>query len=294
MLVLGESGTGKELVARLVHAQSGRSRGPFVAVNCAAFPDTLLEAELFGHEKGAFTGATRRRKGRFLSANGGTLFLDEVAEIPLVAQAKLLRVLQEGMIEPLGSDSPCQVDVRIISATHRKLRGRVAAGLFREDLLFRLRVLEVSIPPLRERAGDLPLLVEHFLTRFHFQDPVPTITARAWAALLNHPWPGNVGELEHAIQQAVVFGDGGRIDLAHLPSEFGGNDDEEGDSGSGFAPLAEASKDFEREYLVRALALTGGRRAEAARLLGISRKNLWEKLKSHMVGAPNGAGVTER
>ena len=281
VIVLGESGTGKELVARLIHAQSARSRGPFVAVNCAAFPETLLEAELFGHEKGAFTGATRRRKGRFASANGGTLFLDEVAEIPLVAQAKLLRVLQEGIVEPLGSDTPHTVDVRIISATHRNLRERTKAGAFREDLLFRLRVLEVAIPPLRERAGDLPLLIEHFLNRFRFQDPVPTVSARAWAALLNHAWPGNVRELEHAIQQAVVLGDGERIDLTHLPSEIGGDEDEAGAEAPGFRQLAAASRVFEREYLLRALVATAGKRAETARLLGISRKNLWEKLKTH-------------
>ena len=279
VIVLGESGTGKELVARLLHAQSPRSRGPFVAVNCAAFPDTLLEAELFGHEKGAFTGATRRRKGRFFAASGGTLFLDEVAEIPLAAQAKLLRVLQEGVVEPLGSDVPLKVDVRIVSATHRALRQRVEAGLFREDLLFRLRVLELKIPPLRERTGDLPLLVEHFLSRFCFHAPVPTISARAWAALLNHSWPGNVRELEHAIQQAVVLCDGDVIDLGHLPTEIAGDEDTEVESG--FASLAEASKVFEREYLLRALRLSGGRRTEASRLLGISRKNLWEKLRNH-------------
>lgn len=279
VIVLGESGTGKELVARLLHAQSPRARGPFVAVNCAAFPDTLLEAELFGHEKGAFTGAVKRRKGRFFTASGGTLFLDEVAEIPQAAQAKLLRVLQDGVVEPLGSDESLKVDVRVVSATHRNLRARVDDGLFREDLLFRLRVLELKIPPLRERTGDLPLLVEYFLARFSFQQVVPTVSARAWAALLNHTWPGNVRELEHAIQQAVVLCDGATIELAHLPSEIGDDDDTQLEVG--FASLSDAAAMFEREYLLRALRFAGGKRIQAAKLLGISRKNLWEKLRNH-------------
>ena len=290
VIVLGESGTGKELVARLIHAQSPRANGPFVALNCAAFPDTLLEAELFGHEKGAFTGATRRRKGRFFAATGGTLFLDEVAELPPAAQAKLLRVLQDGIIEPLGSDEPIKVDVRVVSATHRNLRERVTEGQFREDLLFRLRVLEIKIPPLRERTGDVPLLVEHFLARFCFQAPVPTLSARAWAALLNHPWPGNVRELEHAMQQAVMLCDGDQIDLGHMPSEIGGDDDDD-EAESAFPTLAEATRIFEREYLLRATRLAGGRRLEAARLLGISRKNLWEKLRLHgLAGFLKGTG----
>jgi DNA-binding NtrC family response regulator len=279
VLVRGESGTGKELVARLICDRSPRANGPFVAVNCAAFPETLLEAELFGHERGAFTGAAKRRKGRFQAADRGTLFLDEVAELPPAAQAKLLRVLQEGVVEPLGSDEAIKVDVRIISATHRDLKARIAQGQFREDLYYRLKVLEVTIPPLRERPGDLPLLVEHFLRRFALTDPLPAVTRRAWDALLGYGFPGNVRELEHAIQHAAVLCDA-EIDLTHLPAEIAGEDDSGLDDAHGFPTLAEALRDAERAHLVRALELASGRRRQAAELLGISRKNLWEKLKA--------------
>jgi two-component system response regulator AtoC len=282
VLITGESGTGKELVARALHDKSSRAGKPFVAVNCAAFPETLLEAELFGHERGAFTGAIKRRDGRFKAASGGTLFLDEIAEIPLPAQAKLLRVLQEGVIEPLGTNQAIHVDVRILSATHRNLKERIAAGLFREDLFYRLNVLDLPIPTLRDRHGDLPLLVQYFLGKLA-PDASPTLTARAWAALAEYPFPGNVRELEHALQHAVVLSRGGEIDLHHLPAEIAGgaiaSAPGEGTPGS-LRPLAEAVKEFEREYLHRALRLTGGRKAEAAEKLGISRKNLWEKLRA--------------
>jgi two-component system response regulator AtoC len=287
-LILGESGTGKELIARRLHALSPRHRGPFVPVHCAAFPETLIEAELFGHERGAFTGAIRRRDGRFKVAHGGTLFLDEVAEIPLPAQAKLLRVLQEGIIEPIGTSTPQTVDVRIISATHRDLLECVARGTFREDLYYRLNVLDLVAPPLREREGDLPLLVEHFLTHFA-RDPEhpPEIAPEAWAALLNHPFPGNVRELEHAIQHAVVLSRGGEIRMEHLPRGIIGNHpirprEDDGE----FEPLAQAVRAFERTYLVRALRASEGHKTRAAGLLGISRKNLWEKLKAHGLEEP--------
>ncbi|MCO4762549.1 MAG: sigma-54-dependent Fis family transcriptional regulator, partial [Myxococcales bacterium] len=283
VLILGESGTGKELVARMLHATGPRANRPFVAVNCAAFPDALLEAELFGHERGAFTGAVRQRRGRFQLAHGGTLFLDEVAEMSIAAQAKLLRVLQDGTLEPLGSDRTMQVDVRIISATHRDLKEQVARGAFRADVLFRLKVLELRVPPLRERAGDLPALIEHFLSRFSFQATVPTITTRAWAALQNYSFPGNVRELEHAIQHAVVLCDSDEIDTCHLPDEFGGDDSDSDsdDTDLAFMALGVAHRQWEREYLMRALHTAGGQRSSAAQLLGISRKNLWEKLKGH-------------
>ena len=191
VVITGESGTGKELVARALHEGGGRRSRPFVAVNCAAFPDTLIEAELFGHERGAFTGATSRREGRFKAAHGGTLFLDEVAELSQAAQAKLLRVLQEGTIEPLGSNESVKVDVRIISATHRDLRTRIADGLFREDLYYRINTLDLAIPPLRSRGGDLAVLVQHFIRRFSNPDrPTDGITWRAWNALAKHPVPG--------------------------------------------------------------------------------------------------------
>jgi DNA-binding NtrC family response regulator len=297
VLVTGESGTGKELVARTLHELSPRRARPFIAVNCAAFPETLLEAELFGHERGAFTGAVKRRDGRFRAAHGGTLFLDEIAEIPLPAQAKLLRVLQEGIIEPLGTNQSAQVDVRIVSATHRNLRDRIATGQFREDLFFRLNVLDLPIPPLRARRGDLPVLVEHFLKKLAPGGATPTLTARAWAALSEYPFPGNVRELEHALQHAVVLARGGELDLRHLPTEIGGATagaasalaPAAGKPAGGVRPLHEAEREFEREYLARALAATGGRKAEAAALLGISRKNLWEKLKALGIGGQDGA-----
>jgi len=280
VLITGESGTGKELVAKTLHERSSRKGKPFVAVNCAAFPETLLEAELFGHERGAFTGAVRKREGRFKAADGGTLFLDEIAEIPPAAQAKLLRVLQEGAIEPLGTNAAVKVSVRLISATHRNLKERIAEGRFREDLYYRLNVLDIAIPPLRERRGDLPILVEHFLRRSAKGD-APAIAPRAWAALSQYPFPGNVRELQHALEHAVVLARGGEIDLAHPPSDVAGVAREPAAGEGGLRPLGPVIKEFEREYLLRALTATDGKKTRAAELLGISRKNLWEKLREH-------------
>ena len=194
-----------------------------MAVNCAAFPDTLIESELFGHERGAFTDATRRRDGRFKSAHGGTLFLDEVAELSQAAQAKLLRVLQEGTIEPLGSNESIKVDVRIISATHRDLKQRIADGLFREDLYYRINTLDLEIPPLRRRSGDLAMLAQHFLQRFSKQETPAGITWRAWNALSAYPFPGNVRELMHTIEHATLLAAGEKIDLEHLPAAVRGD-----------------------------------------------------------------------
>lgn len=285
VLILGESGTGKELVARTLHERGPRSAKPFVAVNCAAFPETLLEAELFGHERGAFTGAVRKRDGRFKAANGGTLLLDEIAEIPLPAQAKLLRVLQESAIEPLGTNQSIPVDVRIISATHRNLKERIASGLFREDLFYRLNVLDVTIPPLRDRRSDLPLLVQHFIAKYSGGKTPPPISARAWAALSEYGFPGNVRELEHAVQHAVVLARGEEIDLPYFPPEISGSAATDATRPGGLRPLSDALKEFEKEYLGRALRATNGKKGEAAGLLGISRKNLWEKLRAYEMGA---------
>ncbi|MSP60423.1 MAG: sigma-54-dependent Fis family transcriptional regulator [Myxococcales bacterium] len=284
VLISGESGTGKELIAHALHDRGGRRSGPFIAVNCAGLPETLIEAELFGHERGAFTGAVRKREGRFKAADGGTLLLDEIAEVPLPTQAKLLRVLQEGTIEPLGTNQPVHVDVRVISATHRNLKERIAEGLFREDLYYRLKVLDVTIPPLRERRSELPLLVQYFLRRFTPAEKTPpVISPRAWAALVEHDYPGNVRELAHAIEHAVVIAGGGAIDLPHLPSDVGGRPAYEPGVGASRVPasLAEAAGEFERQFLISTLRHAGGRRAEAAALLGISRKTLWEKLRAH-------------
>jgi DNA-binding NtrC family response regulator len=308
-LITGESGTGKELVAQLLHERSRRAGKPFVAVNCAAFPETLIEAELFGFERGAFTGAEKKREGRFRAADGGTLFLDEIAELPLSAQAKLLRVLQDGIVEPLGSDAGVKVDVRLVSATHRNLREHVAKGSFREDLYYRVNVLDVALPPLREREGDLPLLIAFFLDGFAETDAqgvrrAPTLSSDAYAALLAYGFPGNVRELDHAIEHAVVLAGRGEITLDHLPAIIaeaappsqgaptlpggapalpGGAPALPGGPPAGdetvLMPLVAAARKFEEAYLRRAIAATGGKRVKAAELLGISRKSLWEKMR---------------
>jgi DNA-binding NtrC family response regulator len=300
-LITGESGTGKELVARMLHERGGRQAGPFVVVNCGALTETLIEAELFGHERGAFTGAVRKRDGRFKAADGGSLFLDEVAELPLSAQAKLLRVLQEGTFEPLGTNTSVKVDVRLISATHRNLRARVAEGKFREDLFYRINVIELPLPALRERPGDLSALVQHFLQRLTPKGrPLPGIAPAAWAALARHRYPGNVRELAHAIEHAVVLSGGAEIALHHLPSSIVA----EGSPGaipaapiaaahassSEVRPLQAAVREFEREYLVRAIVQAGGKRVRAAEMLGISRKSLWEKLRAHGIGDADDSG----
>ncbi len=280
VLITGESGTGKELVARILHERSRRSKGPFVAVNCGAFPETLIEAELFGHERGAFTGAVSRREGRFKAADKGTLFLDEVPELQLASQSKLLRVLQEGRFEPLGTNTSVAVDVRVISATHHNVRARVAEGKFREDLFYRLNAVELVIPPLRERGDDLVMLVDHFLKRFKVGERTPGISGRALALLSEYPFPGNVRELQHAIEHAVAMAEGGDIDARHLPAEISGTPDPVAGNAR-IQPLPEAMREFERAYLKRVVQQADGRRGKAAAMLGISRKNLWEKLRGY-------------
>jgi DNA-binding NtrC family response regulator len=289
VLVTGESGTGKELVARMLHDRNARHAKPFVVVNCGALSETLIEAELFGHERGAFTGAVKKREGRFKAADGGTVFLDEIAELPLSAQAKLLRVLQEGTFEPLGTNTTVRVDVRVISATHRNLKERIAEGAFREDLYYRVNVIEIPLPPMRERPGDLSLLVQYFLQRFTPSGrALPTVSPSAWAALSQYPYPGNVRELSHALEHAVVLSGGGEIDVRHLPAGVSAQvlspgRDTPGPAGGTpeIRPLHIALREFEREYLLRAMSQASGKRVRAAEMLGISRKSLWEKLRLH-------------
>jgi len=282
ILISGESGTGKELVARAIHQHSLRKDNPMIKVNCAALPESLLESELFGHEKGAFTGAVKERKGKFEQAHGGTIFLDEIAEMPLAAQAKLLRVLQERTIERLGGNREIRVDVRIIAATNRDLRREVEEGRFREDLFYRLNVIPIQLPPLRERQEDILPLAQQFLNRFaeRMHKPVMEISKEAKKAMLSHNYPGNVRELENAVERSVALSLGGELKLEDLPSEFtvvrsAPPSPQTPCSGS----LAENVHFLEKNVIEEALRSTGNRKGEAAKLLGISRKTLWEKLK---------------
>jgi transcriptional regulator with GAF, ATPase, and Fis domain len=282
VLLTGESGTGKELLAHAIHAQSTRRDKPLVIVNCAAFPETLIEAELFGHERGAFTGAVQKRDGKFKAADGATLFLDEINGLSLAAQAKLLRVLQDGSFYPIGTNTEVAVDVRLISATNRELKQLVAEGAFRDDLYYRIKVLDIEIPPLRERIGELPLLVAYFLLKHAPAARCPTLSPSAWAALSLYSFPGNVRELEHAIQHAVVLARGFEIEPEHLPRDICAValvHVPASSRHSEIQPLAMAVREFERTYMLRALELANGNKTRAARLLGMSRKHLWEKLR---------------
>jgi|CXWL01.1.fsa_nt_gi Nif-specific regulatory protein/two-component system response regulator HydG len=299
VLVLGETGTGKELIARALHVNSARRRRPFVTVHCAALPGTLLESELFGHVAGAFTDARRDRPGRLASAHGGTLFLDEVGEIPLEAQAKLLRFLQFGEIQRLGTDRTERVDVRIVAATHRDLRQRVRDGLFREDLYFRLKVLDLTLPPLRERRGDLPLLVEHFLAR-HWRRPgeTPRLTPRAERALFRHDYPGNVRELSHALERACLLARGPELDLVHLPPELaeraGGGPVPEPVFGALTGDALQAAREagiaeIERRFVDELMTRCAGNVSRAARESGLHRSYLQKLLARHRTERPAAA-----
>ena len=287
VLLTGESGTGKEVLARAIHAQSGRRAQAFVAVNCAAIPEALLESELFGHARGAFTGADRARRGLFVEADGGTLFLDEIGELPPPLQAKLLRVLQEEEVMPIGESKPRQIDVRVIAATSRDLDRDVASGRFREDLFYRLDVFRVRVPPLRERREDVPLLVDHFIASFRetLAKPVRTIADDALDRLVDHPWPGNVRELENVLERAMILADSDRITLADLPEAIATPRKKAAPSGaSGDFSMRRARRRFETELIRRALDATGGNRTRAARLLEISHRALLYKIKEYGLG----------
>jgi two-component system response regulator HydG len=279
VLLVGESGTGKELAARALHELSPRASGPFVAVNCGAIPETLLEAELFGVEKGAFTGALARREGRFERAHGGTLFLDEVGELSLSAQVKLLRVLQEGEIERLGGSGPLAVDVRLVSATRRELPREVAENRFREDLYYRLNVVEVRIPPLSSRREDVPLLADHFLRRFAAKNakPLRGFSPEALQALEDYAWPGNVRELEHAVERAVVLARGDILEVGDLPESV--RTGPRGAAGQVVIPIGTPMEEVERRLIHETLRHTGGDKTMAARLLGIAARTIYRKLE---------------
>jgi two-component system response regulator AtoC len=282
-LLTGETGTGKEVLARAIHAQSGRRNEAFVAVNCGAIPETLLESELFGHAKGAFTGADRARRGLFSAADGGTLFLDEIGELPGALQVKLLRVLQDEEVRPIGESKSRKVDVRVLAATARDIDGEVSAGRFREDLYYRLNVLRVRVPPLRDRREDIPLLVDHFLG--HFRDslgkPVRTIADDALERLTCYRWPGNVRELENVIERALILATSDRITLRELPANVVSPESGEKPVRPGQLSLKRARRHFEEEMIRKALAATGGNRTHAARLLEISHRALLYKIKEY-------------
>jgi transcriptional regulator with PAS, ATPase and Fis domain len=277
ILLVGESGTGKELLARALHAKSPRTSGPFLAVNCSAIPEALLESELFGHRRGAFTDARDDQMGLFQLARGGTVFLDEIGDMAPLLQGKLLRVLQEKEVQPLGAPAPVPTDVRIVAATHRDLPVLVAEGRFREDLLYRVNVIEVRVPPLRERPDDLDSLVRHLLDKHG-----PKVGRRdcsvsddVMAVLRRHSWPGNVRELENVIERALVLGTGPRITLADLP------DSVKERPTSSAVPGSRRLADVEREHIVDTLRSVSGNKAAAARVLGLNRKTLYRKLTHH-------------
>jgi two-component system response regulator AtoC len=321
VFITGESGTGKELVAEALHRSSKRNPHPLVKVSCAALPETLLETELFGHEKGSFTGAMTMRKGRFETANKGTIFLDEIGEMTLATQTKLLRILQEREFERIGSNVPIKIDIRVITATNRDLAAEVEKGRFREDLYYRLNVIHIHMPPLRERKDDIPLLVEHFLVKYRYEpESIPaTITDDALARLIDYDWPGNVRELENAIERAVVLARGNPILVDHLPfngtgkpgvspkslaerrtkldadaAELEGRretleDDEAADyadaggngAANGGGSLKNQVADLERQLIKEALERAGGNRTKAAEELGIYRRLLYAKIKEY-------------
>lgn len=282
VLIRGESGTGKELAASAIHQNSRRAEGPYVRLNCAAIPEGLMESELFGHERGAFTGAHARKPGKFELADGGTLLLDEIGELPLPLQAKLLRVLQQGEYERVGGTGTIRVDVRILCATARNLEQAVREGLFRQDLFYRLNVIPLVMPPLRERREDIPALTAHFLREFSIRRGVALeVSPEAMQCLLRYDYPGNIRELKNIIERASVLAPQPVLTPADLPADLPG---EKGDVAGGDAcNLAAAVARAEKQAVLQALARVQGRRGEAADLLGISRKNLWEKMKLYNI-----------
>jgi Nif-specific regulatory protein len=295
VLLRGESGTGKELLARAIHHNSPRAGGPFIKINCAALPQTLLESELFGHEKGAFTGATATKKGRFELADNGTLFLDEIGDLPLDLQAKLLRVLQERSFERVGGTQTVAVDVRIVAATHQDLEAAIAAGKFREDLYYRLNVVPVVLPPLRERREDIPLLTEHFLAKYNRENNRKVrITGRALQEMLDYEWPGNVRELENCIERLVIMSRRRLIlpeDLL-LPVDAEGNHAERGaapakarsrSASARLAPSLFSLRDTERHQILQALTQAEGVQVKAAAVLGITPRQLAYRLRRHQI-----------
>jgi two-component system nitrogen regulation response regulator NtrX len=285
VLIYGENGTGKELVARQIHLQSRRASGPFVEVNCAAIPEELIESELFGHAKGAFTGALTARKGKFELADGGTLFLDEIGDMTLKTQAKVLRALQEQRVEPVGGAASVDVDVRVIAATNKRLEDEIRKGAFREDLYFRLNVLPFEVPPLRERSEDVPVLARHFVRELsaEYGRRPREIAPEALDALQSHAWPGNVRELRNVIERMVIMAPGERIEAADLPAPLGALALSAAAGGGerlrDFPSLAAARDDFEKRYILQKYEECGGNMSRTAEALQVERSNLYRKMK---------------
>ena len=282
VLITGESGTGKELVARAIHFRGPLAAMPFVAVDCGSLVPTLMESELFGHEKGSFTGALKSKAGLFQAANGGTIFLDEIGELPLELQAKLLRVLQEKEVRPVGSNDKVPVDVRVIAATNRDLEAAYRGGTFRKDLYFRLNVVTIHVPALRERRSDIPQLAHYFLDRYAPRENIQ-VTPAAMKSFLQYEWPGNVRELENCIARAVALGDHHTIDVEDLPPSIRSAQEGEGSAASGSAVSTTALADLERMTILRVFEKAGGDKALAGKMLGISRATLYRKLKLYNI-----------
>src|SRR4030043_131800 len=284
VLIRGESGTGKELVARAIYQHSHRKDAPFLAINCAAIPETLLESELFGHEKGAFTGATQKRIGRFEEADGGSIFLDEIGDLSPGTQVKLLRILQDKEFQRLGSNFSLKTDVRVITATHRNLEEAIKTGLFREDLYYRLNVISITLPPLRERREDIPLLIDYFLKKYskENQKSISDISKEARFLLLRYPYPGNVRELEHLIERAVVLCRGEVITTQDLPFHLKEEKPEKlWESSKKTKSLPESLEEIERDSILKALHQHQGVQTKAAESLGISERGLRNKMKKY-------------
>jgi two-component system nitrogen regulation response regulator NtrX len=299
VLVLGENGTGKEVVARTLHAHSRRRTAPFVDVNCAAIPEELIESELFGHARGAFTGAVADRRGRFEHAHGGTIFLDEIGDMSLKTQAKVLRALQEQVIQPVGGTAMVKVDVRVVAATNKDLQDEIRAGRFREDLYFRLNVVPIFVPPLRDRIEDVPRLAEHFMATLagEYGRRIKRFAPEAMLRLQQHAWPGNVRELHNVVERLLIMASGDVItltDVAFIGDGFGGSPPAGGDglpglpspgsavrpgTGGGTIPLADARDRFERDYILQVLAAHQGNISRTADALGVERSNLYKKMR---------------
>jgi transcriptional regulator with PAS, ATPase and Fis domain len=285
VLIQGESGTGKELVANAIHNLSVRKDNPYIKINCAAIPESLFETELFGHERGTFTGATETRKGKFEMANGGSIFFDEIGEMPLGLQPKLLRIIEDHTLTRLGSGEPIKVDVRGIYATSKNLKEVIRGGGFREDLFYRINVVPIVLPPLRERREDIPCLIEFFVRYFGktFSKSELKMTPSAYDALISYHYPGNVRELKHAIERAVLLSKNGLVDLKDLPEEFSVVSMPV-NVVPGKATLESNIVALEKQMIIDALRETNGRKNEASKRLGISRKVLWRKIKEHDIG----------